>query len=263
MADEDSAMMKAVVFLIVFSALFSFMYAYSSAAFADHDDPSEDDFIRKHFSPEEMASMTFWQNSMGGYSYNVTVDTDWGTYVNEPLFNSEPACDGARFDFTSDGQTVKIYPINNNDAPWDGSDINMMQAEEGFLCFQQWGWWSKEWTPITFEQVLLNLKTTDQGVKANVHIDLKGGMNIYFLFPVGTNATTAEILLDEGYGFQIAAGQSFYDATESSSNAWNALTGLLTFSIDTGFWILDYLISIPIYACIAFIAFYIIKELIP
>jgi len=263
---DDGNVMKAIVFLIVFSALFSFMYAYSSAAFKSGDTPNSDDYIKRHFSPEEMASMTFWTNNSAhtGYIHSVTKSTNWGTYVNEPLFTGEPACDGTRFDFyhpTAD-QRVRVYPISGN-TDFETDDINMVNADEGFLCYQQWGWWDKEWEWISFERVLLNLKTTDEGVKANVHIDLKGGMNIYFLFPVGTTSENAKAIMESGFGFEIAMAQSFIDETESASNAWNALTGLLTFSIDTGFWILDYLISVPIYACIAFIAFYIIKELIP
>jgi len=107
------------------------------------------------------------------------------------------------------------------------------------------------------------MKTTDQGPKANIHIDLRGGMNIYFIFPIGTTVNNARAILNLGYGFKIALAQSFIDEAESANNVWNALTGLLTFSIETGVWILDYLISVPVYAAIAFIVFYIIKELIP
>jgi len=263
---DDSSVMKAIVILIAFSALFSFMYAYSSAAFGDANDPQEDDFLSRHFSPEEMASMTFWTNDSAhtGYIHSITHTTTWGTYVNEPLFNGEPACDGTRLDFyhPTDDLRVRIYPISGNDDFEDG-DINMVNSDEGFLCFQQWGWWDKEWEWISFDRVILNLKTTDQGIKSDVHIDLKGGMNVYFIFPLGTTSENVMAILNSGYGFQIALAQSFIDETESASNAWNALSGLLTFSIDTGYWIVDYLISVPIYASIAFIAFYIIKELIP
>jgi len=264
---DDSNMMRAITFLIVFSMLFSFMYAYSSAIFAADDPPETDDFVCQHFSPEEIASMTFWENSSagGGYIHNVTNTTTWGTYVYEPVLTiNEPACDGTRFDFyhPSEDQRVRVYPIRGN-TDFEDNDLNMVNAAEGFLVYQQWGWWDREYEWISFDRIILNMKTTDQGPKANIHIDLRGGMNIYFIFPIGTTVNNARAILNLGYGFKIALAQSFIDEAESANNVWNALTGLLTFSIETGVWILDYLISVPVYAAIAFIVFYIIKELIP
>ena len=264
---DDGNVMKAIVFLIVFGALFSFMYAYSSAAFQSGNEPTEDDFIRRHFSPEELGTMTFWENdSVGtGYVYNVTETITWGTYVNKvPYFGGEPMCDGTRFDYyhPTDDQHVRLYPIKSGPG-YGKSPSNMAPQSNGFLVYQHWGWWDDEHEWISFEQLVLNLRSTNEGVKSDIHIDLKGGMNVYFLFPAGTTADDARVLLDMGYGFQIVLGQSSMDEAESKNSAWNALTGLLTFSIDTGSWILDYLISVPIYASIAFIAFYIIKELIP
>jgi hypothetical protein len=263
---DDASVMKAIVFIVVFSAVFSFLYAYSSAAFMSSIDPQEDDYLVRNFSPEEIATMTFWENdSVGsGYIHSMTESTNWGTYVIEPLFKGEPSCDGSRYDFyhPTDGQHVRFYPISGN-TDYEDDDVNMVNDYEGFLVYQQWGWWDKEWEWISFERVVMNLQKTDEGVKSNIHVDLKGGMNVYFIFPLGSTVDTVRVSLDVGYGFQVAIAQSIIDETNSASNAWNALTGLLTFNIDTGFWILDYLISVPIYASIAFIAFYIIKELIP
>lgn len=264
---DDASVMKAIVFIVVFSAVFSFLYAYSSSAFMSSIDPQEDDFLVRNFSPEEIATMTFWENDSAGtgYIHSVTETTTWGTYVNKvPYFGGEPMCDGTRFDYyhPTDDQHVRFYPIKSGLGEGK-SPSNMAPQSEGFLVYQHWGWWDEEYEWITFERVVMNLQTTDEGVKSNVHIDLKGGMNVYFIFPLGSTVDTVRASLDVGYGFQVAIAQSIIDETNSASNAWNALTGLLTFSIDTGYWILNYLISLPIYASIAFIAFYIIKELIP
>lgn len=263
---DDASVMKAIVFIVAFSAVFSFMYAYAGAAFGPSSDPQEDDFLARNFSPEELATMTFWENAEGSGSYfhSITGATTWGTYVKETFGTSENPCDGSRYDFyhPSNGQRVKFYPISGN-TDFEKDDINLVDAAEGFLVYQSWGWWDQEWEWISFERVMMNFKITNENSVSNVHIDLKGGMNVYFIFSVGTTSYGAKTALDEGEGFQISIAQSIIDETNSASNAWNALSGLLTFSIDTGFWILDYLISIPIYASIAFIAFYIIKELIP
>lgn len=268
---DDGNVMRAVTFLIVFSFIFSFMFAYSSSAFSGGPTPNEDDFIKRNFSPEELGTMTIWENdadgtgndTIGGYAHNVTDTTTWGSEVIVPLWNGEPECDGTRFDFYNpdNEQHVRVYPIGDDDT-WSGNK-DIATITNCFVVYEQWGWWDKEWELISFGLIIQNLKTTDEGVKSGVHVDLKGGMDIYFLFPVGTTAASALAILTVGYGFHIVVAQSYIDELESGNNVWNSLTGLLTFSIDTGFWILDYIISLPIYAAIAFIAFYIIKELIP
>jgi hypothetical protein len=254
MADEGIGLMRAIVFVVSFSALFAFIFIYASPIFNSGSGPTDNDFINQNFNIEEIGSITFWDCD----DYNLTGSTEWNTWVYATdITTTNPAHDGSRFDYTDGSNTVRVYPMG----PDTDNDVSVANS---FFIYQ--GWWSAyvihnaEWETITFTAILQNLEYGDNNINAEFHIDLKGGFNVWFIFPTGSHPSA---LLDAGSGFAVVVGQSVLDATESTQNIWSALSNLITFNIDTGYDILNYLIGLPIWITIAYIAFALVKELIP
>lgn len=257
---EDDAILRSIVFVVAFSALFSFIFAYTSPMFMASEPPDENSWISANFDPEQIASTTFWTND-GNSSYNITSAFEWNTYLTRSsIFNTESGMthDGDEIEFSSDRQTVRVYPVHDVAPPPVGE--NNLAVENSFIVYQQWGWWDREWETITFDAVMMNMESNAKNQQSTVHIDLKSGMDVWFIFPLNSDPMA---LMTLGYGFTIVVGQSLLDAIEGSQNVWNAISGLLTFSIDTGYSILNYLISLPIYLTIAYITLTVVAKLIP
>lgn len=262
MADDDAAILKSIVFIVAFSALFSFVFAYAAPMFDASSPPDTNSWISANFDPADIAETTFWETG-GEASFNMTDDFDWNSYVEKPgVFNyGERSHDGDQIEFDSaDGQTVHVFPIATADTGFVGTIENNMAISDSFLIYQEWGWWDHEWESITFDNIINALTPHGQNKQAKIHIDLKSGMDVWFLFPVGADAEAA---LEAGTGFTIVVGQSMLDAAEGSQNIWNTLSGLLTFNIDTGYSILNYLISLPIWITIAYVTVVVVSKLIP
>lgn len=261
MADDDISLMKAMIFVVAFSALFAFIFAYTSPVFSAGDPPESNSWLSRNFDPSQIADTTFWECD-GFTGYNVTSDFDWNTYVEKPgVINfGERAHDGDSFEFTSAGNAVQIFPMATVDNGILGDIQRNMGVSDSFLFYQEWGWWDHEWDSITFLQIVTSINTYGDNQQAKLTIDLKEGMTVWFLFPAGSDVMS---LLESGSGFTVSLGQSTLQAVEGSQNIWNALTGIITFNIDTGIPVLNYLISLPIWICIAYITFSVVTRIIP
>jgi hypothetical protein len=261
---DDEGLLKTVVFIGTFAIMFTLLFAYASPLFSASSPPSSNSWITSNFEADDVATTNFWEND-GNTSFNMTSDFEWDNYVTEPPMTntrSGLATDGDEIEFTSDGQTVHVYPVSEIDVN-AGLIIpvgNNIADGNSFLIYQQWGWWDHEWETITFDTIVNNIETSSKNVQSKIHIDLKGGMDVWFVFSVGANARA---LLELGYGFTIVIGQSLLDAAEASQNIWNVITGLLTFNIDTGNDILNVMVCLPITISVAYITLIIVSKLIP
>lgn len=249
MADDDSSLMKSIVFVVAFAALFGFLFSYSSNIFTGADPPEQSDFISTNFDIADIGTTTFWTQDNGSEFIEVTESTQYNTLVTWGTWNGFIIADGDDLDFHQAPETVHIFPMT----------YDAIHADS-FLVFQEWGLWDKDGEYITFQTILGNIVETEKNLQASIHLDLQAGITIWFIFPIDSDPET---LLYDHSGFTIALGQSLIDATNSANNMWAVITGLLTFNIDTGIPLVNYLISIPIWISIAFIVYSILSRLIP
>ena len=264
MADDESSILKSMVFVVAFSAIFGLLFAYSSPIFGAPDPPDPSDFITRNFDPETIGTTTFFYDP-GNDNFqgvNITELVDWNSYVTYPIINGAPSSDGDYWELTDGVDTIRIYPVGP-DA--DGPKGQDMALADSFLIYEQWGLWSRDYESISFNAIISAAQQTESGYEARFTVDLDEKVTLWFIFntEIFDDDLTVADFLEMGWGYQIVIGQSLLDAAEGSQNIWGAISGIMTFNIKTGIAVLDFLISLPIWVTITYITLTVVSKLIP
>jgi len=132
----------------------------------------------------------------------------------------------------------------------------------GLLWHCHRGWWDDWWDFVPFDDIL---EETGQNSTAMVYYG-KANFRLntgYTTFIVNDSAVPLYTALNTNDDYTLHVGWTFYDKSQIEYSALDIIAGILTFNLPGVNSYITAIISIPIYATVAFIIFTVITRLIP
>jgi hypothetical protein len=249
--DEGAGkMMGTVVFVAAFLIVIVFMLSSFGQIISKDESYNAVELTARGFSAADMATYDFYVNSEGNKIYNVTTDmvADSISIATITVFDdSLPRVTGGRDDMwfvTADDLKIHFYVMN-----W-----------EEIIFWYHDGWWDSHTAKFDKDDIVAAAKPVNGVMRATLPF---GPYTAFVIFPNGTSVAS---VLESHEGYSVSVGQSSFQAYEqSANNAWNYVTGILTFDMPgdgTGVQMFDVMISVVVYAGILFIAFWAITRVI-
>ena len=269
--DEGSGgMMKAVVFVAAFLAAILVLMSQLSPILTPGTGTADNQATIKGFSASDLAEMTIFNNSDGRQLYNATPAMRAGSIVLPSIsFGNNPIISGGgwgNMSWSANGQTVRGYLVASYFNLRVGSGGFTAAINDAWIFWTHTGLWDVHWTAISYGDIEKNIKVANNAQRSDVLISIGQGYTASFIFPMNATAQQVDTLLKTHTGYSITLGQTHVQATQATqNNAWNYISGIMLFQLPnggTGSWLINFMISFTVDACLAFIAFWAITRLI-
>lgn len=271
MADEDGSIMRVVVFAATFVAIFALLISGVSGLWGVPDDP-QTGLGDKRFSMGQFAEMDWWTAAADPGNMTSVGAVLIGTFWEAPSPGDVAISGAAVAVREGPGGFGRSDTTDAKGFLWEGSvpdlqgdhGIHMYGISNGtWIAYRETGGWDRYWDVITARDILDALHTDDSGVRsATVTVSVGITAQVTFYFPYHYDPAR---LLDQNLGYyEVGVGQYMSDKISTSSDLWGIAAQLLTFQLQaTGVWWIDYLFSTIIWASIGYVAFVIVRSLVP
>jgi hypothetical protein len=266
--DEGShGMMGTVVFVAAFLATILFMMSSFSPILAPGNTAADNQPTIPGFSASDMSNYQYYNTSAGHSFYNATPAMRGATIIIPSIsFGNTPTEDGgwSNMSWSVNGITVRAYLVASYfDTPILPLGGYKSSVNDAWIFWAHTGIWDSKWTAISYGDIEKKIARVNGVQRASVVIDVGQPLTVFFIFP---SLSDADILLKTHTGYQIILGQSQAQALAAQqNNAWNYVTGILTFNMPnggTGVSWFDFIISATVDAAILYIAFWALTRLI-